>query len=99
MYLVFMIFIGLLVSPIDEHLFESSGVAAFPFVIARQTAGIKGQLNFFNVVIMIGVADITAESLYITSRMLRAMSYQRLIPAWVAGVNSKGHPRAFLAIT
>lgn len=99
MYLVSMIFIGLLVSPTDEHLFGGSGVAASPFVIALNTAGIKGLPDFLNVVIMLGVAAIAAECLFIASRMLRAMSHQRLIPAWVAGVDSKGRPRASLAIT
>lgn len=94
-----MIFIGLLVSPTDEHLFGGSGVAASPFVIALENAGIEGLPDFLNVVIMLGVAAIAAESLYIASRMLRAMSHQRLIPAWVAGVDSKGRPRASLAIT
>jgi amino acid transporter len=94
-----MIFIGLLVSPTDEHLFGGSGIAASPFVIALENAGIKGLPDFLNAVIMLGVAAIAAESLYIASRMLRAMSHQRLIPAWVAGVDSKGRPRASLAIT
>lgn len=98
-YLVSVILIGLLISPTDEHLLGGSGIAASPFVIALDNAGIPGLPDFLNVVIMFGVAAIGAESLYIASRMLRAMSHQRLIPAWVAKVDSRGRPRNSLLIT
>jgi amino acid transporter len=98
-YLISVIFIGLLVSPTDEHLLGGSGIAASPFVIALNSAGIPGLPDFLNVVIIFGVAAIGAESLFIASRMLRTMSHQRLIPAWMAKVDSRGRPRAALLIT
>lgn len=98
-YLISIIFIGLLISPTNERLFGGSGVAASPFVIALDEAGIRGLPEFLNVVIMFAVAAIGAESIYVASRILRAMAHQRLIPGWVAHVDSKGRPRAALFMT
>lgn len=99
LYLISVIFIGLLVSPTNEHLLGGSGIASSPFVIALNGAGIKGLPDFLNVVIMFGVAAIGAESLFIASRMIRAMSYQGLIPHWVAKVDKRGRPRGAILIT
>jgi yeast amino acid transporter len=99
LYLISMIFIGLLVPATDEHLLGGSGVAASPFVIALEEAGIKGLPELLNVVIMFGVAAIGAESVYIASRILRSMAHQRLIPGWVAKVDRQGRPRIALGIT
>ncbi|KAJ4421732.1 hypothetical protein N0V82_003576 [Gnomoniopsis sp. IMI 355080] len=98
-YLVCIIFIGLLVSPDNEHLFGGSGIAQSPFVIALNEAGIKGLPEFLNVVILFAVASIGAESIFVGSRMLRSMSRQHLIPDWVARVDSRGRPRWAIAIT
>lgn len=99
LYLVSVIFIGLLVPATDERLLGGSGVAASPFVIALDEAGIPGLPQLLNVVIMFAVAAIGAESVFVASRILRAMSHQRLIPAWVAKVDRKGRPRIALLIT
>jgi yeast amino acid transporter len=98
-YLISIVFIGLLVSPTDERLFGGSGIAASPFVIALDTVGIPGLPQLLNVVIMFAVASIGAESVYVASRILRSMAHQRLIPAWVAKVDGKGRPRNSLLIT
>ncbi|KAF2634653.1 amino acid permease [Massarina eburnea CBS 473.64] len=98
-YLVCIVFITLLVPSDSPQLFGSSGVAASPFVIALNEAGIKGLPDFLNVVILVAVASIAAESIFIASRMLRFMSHQNLIPKWVAQVDSRGRPRWAIAIT
>ncbi|KAK4505160.1 hypothetical protein PRZ48_003123 [Zasmidium cellare] len=99
LYLVSIVFIGLLVPATNERLLGGSGVAASPFVIALDEAGIPGLPELLNVVIMFAVAAIGAESVFVASRILRAMSHQRLIPAWVAKVDRRGRPRAALLIT
>lgn len=98
-YLVSMMFIGLLVPANSDRLLGGSGVAASPFVISIDEAGIKGLPDLLNVVIMFAVMSIGAESVYVASRILRAMSHQRLIPPWIARVDRRGRPRTALAIT
>ncbi|KAH9897460.1 amino acid permease [Xylariomycetidae sp. FL2044] len=98
-YLICVVFIGLLVSPSNESLFGGSGIAASPFVIALEQAGIPGLPDLLNVVILFAVASIAAESIFVATRMLRAMSHQRIIPPWVAKVDSRGRPRTAIAIT
>ncbi|EME86013.1 uncharacterized protein MYCFIDRAFT_186399 [Pseudocercospora fijiensis CIRAD86] len=99
LYLLSMLFIGLLVPATDQRLLGGSGSAASPFVIALAEAGMPGLPELLNVVIMFAVAAIGAESVFVASRILRAMSHQRLIPAWVAHVDRKGRPRWALLIT
>ncbi|KAJ4305323.1 hypothetical protein N0V90_000854 [Kalmusia sp. IMI 367209] len=98
-YLVCIVFISILVPADSPSLFGSSGVAASPFVIALNESGITGLPDFLNCVILIAVASIAAESIFIASRMLRFMSHQNLIPQWVAQVDSKGRPRWAILIT
>lgn len=98
-YITAIVFIGLLVSPTDEHLFGASGTAASPFVIAIQQAGVKGLPDFLNAIIMVAVASIAAESFFIASRILRSMAHQRLIPGLLAQVDSKGRPIPSLVLT
>ncbi|KAL2845268.1 amino acid permease/ SLC12A domain-containing protein [Aspergillus pseudoustus] len=98
-YLTSVALIGILISPTNENLLGSSGVAASPFVIAINQAGIKGLPDFLNVIIIFAVAAIAAESFFIASRILQSMAHQGLISAWVAKVDSRGRPRVSLAIT
>jgi yeast amino acid transporter len=98
-YLTCIIFISILVPADSPQLFGGSGVAASPFVIALNDAGIPGLPDFLNVVILVAVASIAAESIFIASRMLRFMSHQNLIPQWVAKVDSQGRPRWAIVIT
>ena len=98
-YLVSMMFVGLLVPANSDRLLGGSGVAASPFVISIDQAGIKGLPDLLNVVIIFAVMSIGAESVYIASRIMRAMSHQQLIPRWIARVDSRGRPRRALAIT
>ncbi|GME52870.1 amino acid permease [Neofusicoccum parvum] len=99
LYMISVVFCTLLVPLNDERLFGGQGAAASPFVIAMNDAGIKGVPDFFNVVIMIGIAGVAVESIYISSRVLRAMAEQGLIPRFLAAVDKRGRPRWSLAIT
>lgn len=98
-YGVGLMFITLLVRSDDPRLFGGSGVAASPFVIALNDAGIKGLPDLLNAAMIFGILAIGAESLYIASRILRAMSHQRLIPEFIAKVDGSGRPRYALAVT
>jgi amino acid transporter len=96
-YMLSVIFITLLVPSNDEHLLGGGGVAASPFVIAVNNAGIKGIPHILNVGMICGILAISAESIYLASRILRTMSHKKLIPE--AKVDSKGRPRWALGIT
>ncbi|OKL58133.1 hypothetical protein UA08_06583 [Talaromyces atroroseus] len=98
-YLVSVVLIGLLVSPKNPHLLGSSGVAASPFVIAINQAGIPVLPDILNVVIVFAVAAIAAESFYIASRILQSMAHQGLITSWVSKIDSRGRPYISLSIT
>jgi yeast amino acid transporter len=98
-YLVSVVIIGILISPTNPHLLGSSGVAASPFIIAINQAGIKGLPDLLNVVIVFAVAAIAAESFFVASRILQSMAHQGLISSCVAKVDSRGRPRVSLGIT
>ncbi|XXH01235.1 hypothetical protein Hte_007589 [Hypoxylon texense] len=86
------IFIPLLVPYTDSRLLGPSNLAASPFVIAMENAGIKGLPDFLNVVVLIGLCALGAESLYITSRLGTAMARMQLFPRFMGVVDSKGRP-------
>lgn len=48
---------------------------------------------------MIGILAIAVESIYISSRILRAMSSQGLIPRFISRVDAAGRPRWAVFIT
>lgn len=98
-YLISVVLIGILVSPTNQNLFGSSGVAASPFVIAIDQAGISVLPDILNAVIITAVAAIAAESFFVASRILHSMAQQGLIHSYIAKVDSRGRPRVSLAIT
>lgn len=98
-YLLPIIFITVLIPSSEPRLFGGSGIATSPFVIALNDASIRGLPDLLNVIIIIGCLALGAEGIYVASRILRAMSHQRLIPAFIARVDSEGRPRWALAIT
>lgn len=98
-YMLGVIFTTLLVPSDDSRLLGGKGVAASPFVIAVQDSGIPGIPSLLNVGMMIGVLGIAAESIYLSSRILRTMAHQRLISERLAKVDDKGRPRIALLIT
>lgn len=98
-YMLSVTFITLLVPSDDERLLGGGGVAASPFVIAVKDANIPGIPHILNAGMIIGILGIAAESVYISSRIIRTMAHQKLIPEIVARVDNKGRPRWALAIT
>lgn len=98
-YLGSMVLVGILVSPHNTNLLGSSGIAASPFIIAIEQAGIKGLPDLLNVIILFAVMAIAAESFFIASRILQSMAHQGLISPYLAKVDSRGRPRVSLAIT
>lgn len=98
-YMLSVMFITLLVPSDNENLLSGSGVAASPFVIAVNEAGIKGIPHILNAGMICGILAISAESIYLASRVLRTMSHKKLIPETFAAVDSRGRPRWALAVT
>jgi yeast amino acid transporter len=99
LYLLTITFSSLLINPDDPRLFGGSGITQSPFTIALKDAGIPGLDQFLNVVILISCFGFGAESIYVASRILRALSHQRLIPDFIARVDSRGRPIWSLIIT
>ena len=97
-YLTSVMFITLLVPYTDPRLLGTSTIAASPFVIAMNTAGIKGLPDLLNVIVMVGLCAIGAESLYISSRVSTAMARMGMFPAIFGRIDSKGRPYSSLLI-
>ncbi|KAJ6091749.1 hypothetical protein N7467_003718 [Penicillium canescens] len=98
-YLVSVILVSLIVPSDDSRLLGSSSSAASPFVIAVQTAGIKGVPDLINACMIIGITAIALESIFLPSRILRTMALQELIPSFLAKTDETGRPRWALSIT
>lgn len=99
-YLLTVTFASILVSSDDPRLFGGSATSQSPFTIAMEEAGIHGVDQFLRVIILLSVFGFGAEAIYIASRILRALSYQGLIPQFIAAkVDSRGRPVWSLIIT
>ncbi|KAI4199062.1 MAG: hypothetical protein LQ350_004884 [Teloschistes chrysophthalmus] len=98
-YMACVIFITLLIPSNNESLLGGTGITASPFVLAIELAGIPYVSSILNAGIMCGILAISAESIYLSSRILRTMSSQKLIPQWIARVDRKGRPLRSLMIT
>ena len=98
-YMVCVIFITLLIPSNNDQLLGGSGITASPFVLSIQLVGIPYVSSILNAGIMCGILAISAESIYLSSRILRTTGHQKLIPQWVAQVDRKGRPVRSLLIT
>ena len=98
-YMTCVVFITLLIPSNNDKLLGGSGVTASPFVLAIELANIPYVSSILNAGIMCGILAISAESIYLSSRILRTMSNQKLIPEWVAHVDRKGRPVRALILT
>ncbi|CZR68157.1 uncharacterized protein PAC_18056 [Phialocephala subalpina] len=74
---------------------RTSNVGTSPFVISLVIAGIQGLPDFLNAIMVIGVAAIAGESIYVASRVMRSMAVQKLIPesgtigfTWLVSITS-----------
>lgn len=99
MYLVCVIFIGIIVPSDDPLLLGESSSAASPFVIATRNSGLAGIPDFINVCMIIGILAIALESIYLPSRIIRTMAFQGLLPEVLAKCDDKGRPRWALFIS
>lgn len=98
-YMLSVIFITIMVPSNDERLLGGGGVAASPFVIAFQDAKFKVLPDIINAGMIIGILGISAEAIYLASRILRTMSHHSLLPERFAKIDNKGRPRWALGIT
>ncbi|KAI4108590.1 MAG: hypothetical protein LQ339_002106 [Xanthoria mediterranea] len=98
-YMACVIFITVLIHSDNDQLLGGSGVTASPFVLAIQSVKIPYVSSILNAGIMCGILAISAESIYLSSRILRTMAVQRLIPIWIAQVDRRGRPVRSLVIT
>jgi amino acid transporter len=97
-YIGSVVLITVLVPYTDSRLLGTSTIAASPFVIAMNDAGIKVLPDILNVVILVGLCAIGAESLYISSRISTAMARMHMFPAIFGRIDSKGRPYMSLLI-
>ncbi|KAH7063629.1 amino acid permease/ SLC12A domain-containing protein [Macrophomina phaseolina] len=94
-YILSLLFVGLLVPYDDDRLLGANpfiDVAASPFVIAANDAGLKGFDSFINVVILISVISIGLSGVYGGSRTLTALAEQGYAPKFFAYVDKAGRP-------
>ena len=98
-YMACVIFITLLIPSDNDQLLGGSGITASPFVLAITLVNIPYVSDILNAGIMCGILAISAESVYLSSRILRTMGNQKLVPEWVAQVDRKGRPVRSLIIT
>ena len=98
-YMACVMFITLLIPSDNDQLLGGSGITASPFVLAITLVDIPYVSDVLNAGIMCGILAISAESVYLSSRILRTMGLQKLVPVWVAQVDRKGRPVRSLIIT
>ncbi|KAK7898018.1 hypothetical protein LTR67_004650 [Exophiala xenobiotica] len=98
-YELSIIFLTILVPYNSEKLLGTSTVASSPFVIAMVNAGIKGLPDLMNAVILLGLAAIGAESMYVSSRAMVAMAQMGMFPRFLGNIDKKGRPRWALLVT
>ena len=77
--------------PHHTRLLGTSSIAASPFMIAMEDAGIKELQDLLNVVVMVGLCAIRAESLYISS-VSTAMARMGSSPANFGRIGKQGRP-------
>ncbi|KUJ06915.1 AAT family amino acid transporter [Mollisia scopiformis] len=97
-YLGSVTLITVLVPYTDPRLLGTSSIAASPFVIAMNDAGIKVLPDILNVVVLVGLCAIGAESLYISSRISTAMARMHMFPKIFGRIDTQGRPYMSLLI-
>lgn len=94
-YILSLLFVGLLISPEDERLLGAAAfidVAASPFVLVGNYAGLTGYDSFMNVVILVSVISIGNSGIYGGSRTLTALAEQGYAPKVFTYVDRAGRP-------
>ncbi|KIW63280.1 hypothetical protein, variant 2 [Phialophora macrospora] len=91
-YISACVYITVLVPYTDPLLLGKSNVAASPFIIAMGKVGINVLPDIVNVVLLIGLAGIGSESMFIASRIQTAMARMGMFPAIFGKIDSLGRP-------
>lgn len=91
-YVTSLIIIGLLIPWNEPRLLGEGGAAASPFVIAVDSARIKGLNHFVNITICISVLSIGLSCVYAGSRTLTALAETGYAPKIFAYVDKSGRP-------
>ncbi|EPE02144.1 aat family amino acid transporter [Ophiostoma piceae UAMH 11346] len=92
-YMSACVYITVLVPYTDPKLLDhSSKIASSPFVIVMEKVGIKVLPDIINVVLLIGLAGIGSESLFIASRVQTSMARMGYFPRIFGKVDSLGRP-------
>lgn len=93
-YILGLLFVGLLIPYNDLSLLgaSSNNVAASPFVLVGEYAGLKGFNHFMNVVILISVISISVSGVYGGSRTLTALAQEGYAPKIFSYVDKSGRP-------
>ncbi|KAI0008768.1 amino-acid permease inda1 [Xylariaceae sp. FL0662B] len=93
-YILGLTFVGLLVPSDDPHLLNSGSndVAASPFVLVGQYAGLNGFNHFMNFIILVSVVSIGVSGVYGGSRTLTALAQQGYAPKIFTYVDRSGRP-------
>ncbi|KAI1452672.1 amino-acid permease inda1 [Annulohypoxylon moriforme] len=94
-YILGLTFVGLLVPSDDPHLLNatsSNDVAASPFVLVGQYAGLTGFNHFMNFIILVSVVSIGVSGVYGGSRTLTALAQQGYAPKIFSYVDRGGRP-------
>ncbi|KAI1001232.1 Cationic amino acid transporter 1 [Podosphaera aphanis] len=94
LYIVSVIIIGLLVPYDSPQLISRTYVdsKASPFIIAIQSAGIKGLDSVMNAAVISTVLSVANSSMYAATRTLTALAEQGQAPRFMAYVDRKGCP-------
>ncbi|KAI5951631.1 SAM3 [Candida jiufengensis] len=98
-YVLTAVIIGCLVPYSNDELLTGEGIAASPFVIAVNLAGIKVIPHIMNAVIIISVISVGSSSVYGSSRTLASMASQGLIFSWFGYVDREGRPLVAIVLT
>ncbi|RMD41403.1 hypothetical protein DV735_g3743, partial [Chaetothyriales sp. CBS 134920] len=93
-YIVSLLLVGLDLPSDDSRLLGASGAntKASPFVLAIQTAGIKGLPSVFNAVITISVISVANSCTYGSSRTMQALATRGHGPKFLTYVDKGGRP-------
>lgn len=91
-YLSSAVFISVLIPYTEPLLLSTSNLAASPFVIAMNYAGIGVLPDIVNVVLLICLCGIGSEELFVASRVQTAMANMGMMPKIFNTIDSKGRP-------
>ncbi|KAJ5217934.1 uncharacterized protein N7498_000033 [Penicillium cinerascens] len=93
------IFLGILVPYNNPRLLATGTVAASPFAIALVNAGIRVLPDILNAIIILGLVTLGVESVYVSSRVMTAMSTMGMIPRVFSRLDRQGRPYWSLLFT